>query len=63
MPDDTNDGQPSLEKLTREGISPRKCIASGEEYGSGGGKAAAPKSGARAKPALAGLRMKGGSGY
>lgn len=56
---DTNDnGQPSLDKLSSEGVSIRKCIASGEDYGSGGGSA--PKSGAKPVGSLAGMKMKGG---
>ena len=50
MPDkSTTDGQPSIEKLTAEGVSPRKCIAMGEDYGngksgnSGGSKASKPR--------------------
>ena len=56
----SDDGQPTLDKLASEGVSIRKCIASGTDYGSG--KASAPKSGGGAKPkgALSGLRMKGG---
>ena len=55
----SDDGQPTIDKLASEGISIRKCIASGEVYGS----KSAPKSGGSAKPAkgaLSGLRMKGG---
>lgn len=55
-PDDN--GQPSLDKLQSEGVSIRKCIASGEDYGSG----SAPKSGAKPVGSLAGLKMKG-KGY
>lgn len=60
---DKSDGQPSIETLTSEGVSIRKCIASGEEYG--GGSAPAPKASGSAKPqqgSLAGMRMKG-KGY
>jgi hypothetical protein len=61
MPTDDNNGQPSIDTLSSEGVSIRKCIASGENYGGSSGKAA-PKSGGGAKPkgALSGLRMKGG---
>lgn len=58
-----NNGQPSIDKLASEGVSIRKCIASGEDYGGGSsGNGSAPKSGGGAKPkgALSGLRMKGG---
>jgi len=56
MANDSNDGQPTLDKLTAEGLSPRKCIASGTDYGS------APKASSSAKPkgALASVKMKGG---
>jgi hypothetical protein len=54
-----NDGQPSLEQLAREGVPLRKCIASGEQYGSGSAPKAAPKQ----KGALAGLKMGKGRGY
>lgn len=63
MANDTSDGQPSIEKLAAEGVSPRKCIASGTDYGSGSsGGSSPPKSGAKPKGALAGMKMKG-SGY
>ena len=55
----SDDGQPTIDKLASEGVSIRKCIASGEGYGSG---KSAPKASGGAKPkgALSGLRMKGG---
>lgn len=58
----SDDGQPTIDKLASEGVSIRKCIASGTDYGNGSGGKSAPKSGA-AKPqsALAGLKK--GSGY
>jgi hypothetical protein len=57
MASDDN-GQPSLDKLASEGVSIRKCIASGEGYGSG----SAPKSSAKPVGSLAGMKMKG-KGY
>jgi hypothetical protein len=49
-----NDGQPTIEQLASEGVSIRKCIASGTEYGAGSKPAAT-------KPALAGMRIGKGS--
>jgi hypothetical protein len=61
MPDKSNNGQPSIEKLTSEGVSIRKCISYGEggEYG-GGSKPAKP---APATGSLASMRMGKGKGY
>ena len=61
MPDKSdNSGQPSIEKLTAEGVSLRKCIGMGESYGNGGGSSS--KAPAKPKGALAGMKMKKG-GY
>ena len=62
MSDKSNDGQPSIEQLTSEGVSIRKCIASGSDY-SGGSKPSTPKSGgAKPKGSLASMKMTG-KGY
>jgi hypothetical protein len=59
-------GQPSMGKLEREGVSPRRCI-SYEGLGEyGGGKAApksAPKSGSKPSGGLASVPMRKGGGY
>lgn len=60
MSADSKDGQPSIEQLASEGVSIRKCIASGSDYGSSG---SAPKSGgAKPKGSLASMKMTG-KGY
>lgn len=56
----SDDGQPTIDKLSSEGVSIRKCIASGTDYGNSSGGKSAPKSGAKPKGALSGLRMLGG---
>ena len=65
MPDKSDSsGQPSMEKLTAEGVSPRKCISyEGLGEYQGGSSGSAPKAKA-AKPqgALASMRM-GRGGY
>jgi hypothetical protein len=62
MASDDN-GQPSLDKLASEGVSIRKCIASGEQYGAGPGVGGSPaKAGSKPQGALASMRMKG-KGY
>lgn len=56
-------GQPSLEKLQAEGVSPRKCIASEgmPGYGGNGGSKTAGNQGS--KPAGAFAQMRKGRGY
>jgi hypothetical protein len=51
-------GQPTLEKLGREGVSIRKCIAMGESYGGDGGGSKAAKS--AKQPGLATLAKRAG---
>lgn len=64
---DKTDGQPSIETLASEGISIRKCIASGTDYGSAKaatspGSTKGERGTAKPQGSLGGLRMKG-KGY
>jgi hypothetical protein len=58
-------GQPSIEKLTAEGVSPRRCISYDGlgEYGGSGGSKPAGNSGSKPKGALASMPMRKGKGY
>ena len=51
-----SDGQPTIEKLTSEGVPLRKCIAMGGDYGNGGSKPT------KANPVLGSVKM-GKGGY
>lgn len=62
MPDKSDEGgQPSMEKLEREGVQIRKCIAMGESYSNGGNQSGGSKA-AKPKASSAPMR-KGRSGY
>jgi hypothetical protein len=52
-------GQPTIEKLTSEGVSIRKCIASGEDYGNGGNSSKS-SNGSKPKGVLASVKMSKG---
>lgn len=57
MPDKSDEGgQPSMEKLEREGVSIRKCIGMGDSYGGNGGGSSKPEP----KGALASMPMRRG---
>ena len=60
MPDKSDTGgQPTMEKLEREGVPIRKCIAMGDSYGGNGGNST-PKA---SKPKAAPRAGKGRGGY
>lgn len=70
MPDKTDtDGQPTMEKLEAEGVSPRRCISYeglgeyGGNAGNGGDKSSKPKT-AKKVPSLSSFGpMRNGGGY
>lgn len=67
MPDkSTEGGQPSLEKLQAEGVSPRRCISYeglGEYQGGNGGNQGGGSKAAKPKGALASMARTGKGGY
>lgn len=65
MPDKSDTGgQPTLEKLEREGVSPRRCISYEGlgEYQGGNGGGAKSKSAAKPKAVLSSVPMRKGRG-